>query len=670
MSPSLADWAPVRGLGLKIELRTPSGESASTVSLPNLIPRGLHACTLSNLVCSPGVRVDVEDRIAASSTWKLLDATTSQKTKSNQNGKSRTYSEGRSSFPCAETQLPQNGSPRNAVRSTNLPPSPMIAAAAAAAARAAAVREAVAQARLMDIPASVAATVAAAAARSASRRVLVPCVLAAPTEPRLRLTSPSAVRKNAAARAAAMKTAAAGRAAAAKEAAASASPAAMAAAARAAAVERARRRATSATAASRAAGSDQDSATTAAAAAASRAAASRVQCLQPCQIELHIEAMEPSLAAGLRVLIGGAISNRDGDQSTTAGTIHCSTKPGEPLSGEIHIRGCQVKVHVQEVQGGGRHLAHGAAHPTNHLSIGDGLKRQRVVAVDATNSPPLAVEVMIGPGWCAQVRVLCREATPAEIERHAARVALLEAAHGKLADSTARGGGAYNTLLAQIKRGKLRGVEAVLLSRAEEQLKRMKPDDVAPVEELRAKLSLALCTTPPPMARDVEPCGVCVLPGCTVAQPSAGEKFEIHHGAAEAAFEPLRRLRKIGSEVMAHVWLYDVFASAAMRAVADGALEQEGYHNKPPGLVPDAHTQSDAGLHAPPLPRRRLESIREIQPLSALSEPVATGAAELPPAHRPGRLRRRPGLLGGVRRACVQQKGCGVSDQRTHGFFE
>jgi len=39
-------------------------------------------------------------------------------------------------------------------------------------------------------------------------------------------------------------------------------------------------------------------------------------------------------------------------------------------------------------------------------------------------------------------------------------------------------------LLAQIKRGKLRGVEAAILARAEEQLKRMPPDDVATAEEL------------------------------------------------------------------------------------------------------------------------------------------------------------------------------------------
>jgi hypothetical protein len=271
------------------------------------------------------------------------------------------------------------------------------------------------------------------------------------------------------------------------------------------------------------------------------------------------------------VLIGGAISDRNGDQSKTAGTIHCNAKPGEPLSGEIHIRGCHVGVGVLEVQGGGRHLAHGEAPSTNHLSIGDGLKRQRVVAVDATSIPPLAVEVSIGSGWRAQVRVLLREATPAEIERQAARVALLQAEQGTLADTTARGGGAYNTLLAQIKRGKLRGVEAALLARAEEQLKRMKPDDVAPIEQLRAKLSRALCTTPPPTARDIEPCEACMLPGCTVAQPSAGEKFEINRGAAEAAFEPLRKAKRIGSDVAAHVWLYDAFASAAMRAVTDGA---------------------------------------------------------------------------------------------------
>jgi hypothetical protein len=285
---------------------------------------------------------------------------------------------------------------------------------------------------------------------------------------------------------------------------------------------------------------------------------------------LHVEVMEPYLATEVQVLIGGVISNRDHDLSATAGTIHCGVNAGEPLIGELHIRGCVVGVHMQEVQGGGRHLAQGEAHLTNNVSIGDGLKRQRVVAVDASSAPPLAVEVSIGPGWRAQVHVLCREATPAEVERHA-RVALLQAAQGTLADSTARGGGAYNTLLAQIKRGKLRGVEAALLSRAEEQLKRMKPDDVAPADELRAKLAYALCTSPPPIARDVEPCEACVLPGCTVAQSSPGEKFEIRRDAAEAAFEPLRKARKIGSGVLAHAWLYNVFASAAMRAVDDGA---------------------------------------------------------------------------------------------------
>jgi hypothetical protein len=53
------------------------------------------------------------------------------------------------------------------------------------------------------------------------------------------------------------------------------------------------------------------------------------------------------------------------------------------------------------------------------------------------------------------------------VERHEARSALLKAETGTLEDSAARGGGAYNTLLAQIKRGKLRGVEAALLARAE-----------------------------------------------------------------------------------------------------------------------------------------------------------------------------------------------------------
>ncbi len=43
----------------------------------------------------------------------------------------------------------------------------------------------------------------------------------------------------------------------------------------------------------------------------------------------------------------------------------------------------------------------------------------------------------------------------------------MKAETGTLEDSAARGGGAYNTLLAQIKRGKLRGVEAALLARAE-----------------------------------------------------------------------------------------------------------------------------------------------------------------------------------------------------------
>ena len=70
----------------------------------------------------------------------------------------------------------------------------------------------------------------------------------------------------------------------------------------------------------------------------------------------------------------------------------------------------------------------------------------------------------------------------------------------------------YATLLAQMKRGRHRGVEAALIARAASSLKLLTPTDVPQVDELRSKLYSAALTVPPP-GRDETRCGACSIPG-------------------------------------------------------------------------------------------------------------------------------------------------------------
>ena len=245
---------------------------------------------------------------------------------------------------------------------------------------------------------------AAAAAASEARAAVVREAALQAVEPSLRATTPAAVKQQGLARAAAMRKAAEARAAAMQHAAAINGPAAAAAAARAAVVEKAARSAGAV--ASRPA--EESGALAAAAAAATRAAAARVHTLQPCQVELSIEGTEAGLAAevSLELSEGTASEPGRGCEPTAAGaTVHCGKKPAEPLTATLRVRGAVVEVLVLEVQGGSGPLPYGEAAPTNHLSISDGIKRQRVVAVDAASSPPLALEASIGRGWRAALKV-------------------------------------------------------------------------------------------------------------------------------------------------------------------------------------------------------------------------------------------------------------------------
>ena len=75
---------------------------------------------------------------------------------------------------------------------------------------------------------------------------------------------------------------------------------------------------------------------------------------------------------------------------------------------------------------------------------------------------------MLGTSRAAQLHVRFRIATVEHIERQEAREALLDAENE--AD--------YTTLLAQMKRGRHRGVEAALIARAACSLKLLTPNDV------------------------------------------------------------------------------------------------------------------------------------------------------------------------------------------------
>ena len=131
----------------------------------------------------------------------------------------------------------------------------------------------------------------------------------------------------------------------------------------------------------------------------------------------------------------------------------------------------------------------------------------------------------------------------------------------------------YTTLLAQMKRGRHRGVEAALIARAASSLKLLTPTDVPQVDELRSKLYSAALTVPPP-GRDETRCGACSIPGCSVPELLPGEELEVDPSGAEAAFDLLRgRLGdKPGGGRPAGEWLFNVFAAAAVRAAEDGGV--------------------------------------------------------------------------------------------------
>ena len=191
----------------------------------------------------------------------------------------------------------------------------------------------------------------------------------------------------------------------------------------------------------------------------------------------------------------------------------------------------------------------------------DGLRRQKLLLV---LTPELAVEVsVLGKPRAAQLHVRFRIATVEHIERQEAREALLDA------ESNAD----YTTLLAQMKRGRHRGVEAALIARAASSLKLLTPTDVPQLDELRSKLYSAALTVPPP-GRDETRCGACSIPGCSVPELLPGEELEVDPSGAEAAFDLLRgRLGdKPGGGRPAGEWLFNVFAAAAVRAAEDGGV--------------------------------------------------------------------------------------------------
>jgi hypothetical protein len=297
---------------------------------------------------------------------------------------------------------------------------------------------------------------------------------------------------------------------------------------------------------------------------------SRPGCVS-CQVEVSMESV------GLPTSIPIAVEMNPAESSASSETA----LPGwlEPASavmalysrrdgafvGRLRVGGCAFSFHIDELRvGTPRLLGTGNAKaPRNHIRTAGEEMRQKTLLLDDASTPPIAAEVSLGRGWRAVLHVRCRAATPSELERHAAMRALLKAEAGTN----------YTTLLAQIKRGRQRGVEAALLTRAAGQLKSMKAAIKAPpVDELRRKLSPKLCTRPGPEAAGVEPCQACELPGCTVGTTRAGAVLDVNHYGAEEAFEHLRRERGIPGDTPAAAWLFQVFAKAAIRAVADGGV--------------------------------------------------------------------------------------------------
>lgn len=289
-----------------------------------------------------------------------------------------------------------------------------------------------------------------------------------------------------------------------------------------------------------------------------------------CQVELSMESvLDISTPIAVEMELANSSSSTETalpDRLEPGGVVTALySRRGGVLEGRLRIGGCAVSFHIEELRIGAPKLwrAGDARAPKNHIRTSDGEVRQKVVVLDDSSTPPLAAEVSLGSGWRATLRIRCREATPPELERHAATRALLKAEAGTN----------YTTLLAQIKRGRQRGVEAALLTRAAAKLKGMKAAIKAPpVDELRRKLSPKLCTRPESEAAAVEPSQACQLPGCTVGTPRKGAVFDLNHNGAEEAFEQLRRERGIPDDTPAGAWLFQAFAKAAIRAVADGGV--------------------------------------------------------------------------------------------------
>ena len=284
-----------------------------------------------------------------------------------------------------------------------------------------------------------------------------------------------------------------------------------------------------------------------------------------------------------------------------------------------------------------------------YLEGRDGLRHQKVLSVI---SPELAVEArVLGKPRSAQLHVRFRIATAAQIERQEAREALLNA------ESEAD----YTTLLAQMKRGRHRGVEAALIARAANTLRLLKPVDLPPLVELRNKLIGARLTVPPP-GREAERSGACSLDGCSALAMRPGEELSIDPDGAAAAFASLRsRLGERAGAIDACTWLYNVFAAAAVRAAEDGGVWR-AYGAPPPVLARRAHSIVGSGADAP-CPDAR----RQVQPVGTLAQPVASRAGPLPAAHGAAGVRCGAQGADGARGAELRTEGVRRADQRARG---
>jgi len=196
---------------------------------------------------------------------------------------------------------------------------------------------------------------------------------------------------------------------------------------------------------------------------------------------------------------------------------------------------------------------------SNFVSARDGAPRSNVVVVEGRGDAALVAEAAIGSGWRTELRVRIRKASGSEVERHEATQSLLKAYAGTN----------YTTLLAQMKRGRQRGVEAALLSSAAAKLKTLKPK-CPPVDELRAKLAVKNCTVPAEGSEDLG--AECDNEDCPMVGLRPGELFEINVDACDAAFEHARRQLSLPAETKADRWFFKMFAAAAVRAVVEGGV--------------------------------------------------------------------------------------------------